>query len=377
MIEPTARPPATDRFAISTGMRLFGYFCHEFPRLWAGIESVETSILENQLGAVTIEEPIYVAGLARSGTTILLELLAGFPSIATHRYRDFPPIWTPYLWNRFLELVPNREVRPLERPHGDGIKITPESPEAMEEAIWMRFFPETHNPLAFNRLDRATRNDSFAAYYRRHVKKLLLTRGKTRYLAKGNYNIARLGYIQELFADARFVVPVRHPVSHIASMMRQHQIFTEGQRAHAAARAYLRRVGHFEFGLDRVPVNMGDSQVIQDILACWSSGDEAEGWAAYWSHVYGSLRDQLDLDERLRKAVLIVRYEDLNARPHEELLRVLNHCRLEVDSQKLASLASRLQSRDYYASCFGPADESRILQVAHSTLSRYGYSASQ
>lgn len=355
---------------------MFGYVCHEFPRLWDGIESVESSILQDQLGTVEIEKPVYVAGLARSGTTILLELLAEFPTIATHRYRDFPPIWTPYLWNRFLELVPNREARPLERPHGDGIEITPESPEALEEAIWMRFFPASHDPLTSNRLDRATANDSFATYYRRHVKKLLLARGKSRYLTKGNYNIARLGYIQELFPDARFIVPIRRPLSHIASLLRQHQIFTAGQRAHPAARAYLRRVGHFEFGLDRVPVNMGDSHAIRGILDQWSAGDEIGGWAAYWSHVYGSLHDQLDLDERLRAAVLIVRYEDLNARPRDVLRQVLEHCRLDIDTPMLEELASRLQSRDYYASGFDETDENRILRATHSTLSRYGYATS-
>ena len=88
-------------------MRIFGYLCHEFPRFWSGLENFESSILRDRLDAIEIEQPIYVTGLARSGTTILLELLAGLPSVATHRYRDFPPIWTPYLWDRFLQLVPN------------------------------------------------------------------------------------------------------------------------------------------------------------------------------------------------------------------------------------------------------------------------------
>lgn len=355
-------------------MRMFGYLCHEFPRFWAGIESIETSLLDDRLEEIAIEQPIYVTGLARSGTTILLELLADLPSVTTHRYRDFPPIWTPYLWNSFLELVPKRDMRPRERPHGDGIEITPDSPEAMEEAIWMRHFADLHDPRVSNRLGRATRNDAFAEFYRRHIRKLLLVRGGQRYVAKGNYNVSRLGYIQELFPDARFVVPVRHPVSHIASLMRQHQVFSRGQEAHAESRAYLRRVGHFEFGLDRAPVNMGGAGAMREILLRWDAGDELGGWAAYWSHVYGSLRDQLDLDERLRESVLIVRHEDLSARPQEELLRLMDHCRLEVDARKVAELSARLQRRDYYTSGIGRAETQQILKAAESTMIRYGYS---
>jgi hypothetical protein len=372
--EPKRRCNEADRFAISPGMRLFGTLCHEFPRLWAGVESLESAWLRERLEDIAIEQPIYVTGLARSGTTVLLELLAEPPSVVTHRYRDFPPIWTPFLWNRFLQLVPQREAQPYERPHGDGIEITPESPEAMEEALWMRFFPDSHDPQVSNQLGRAARNDAFANFYRRHIRKLLLVRGGRRYLAKGNYNVARLGYIHEQFPDARFVVPVRHPVSHVASMARQHQIFSSGQQAHAASRAYLRRVGHFEFGLDRAPLNMGDAKAVNAILDRWSAGDEPGGWALYWSHVYGAVRDQLDDDDRLRESVLVVRYEDLNARPFDQLGRVFDHCRLNVRPQKITELSSRLRHREYYASGFGPEEKRKILDAAGSTMLRYGYS---
>ena len=34
----------------------------------------------------------------------------------------------------------------VERAHGDRLMITPSSPEAMEEPIWMHFFDNAHNP---------------------------------------------------------------------------------------------------------------------------------------------------------------------------------------------------------------------------------------
>ena len=373
MSERTPRLAPSDRFAVSGGLRMLGYLCHEFPRLWAGIERLESAVLRERLEGVAIRKPIYVTGMARSGTTILLELLAGMPGVVTHLYRDFPPIWTPFLWNSFLELVPRRDTRPHERPHQDGIEITPDSPEAMEEPIWMRFFPTTHDPSKSNLLGRDTRNDSFAAFYRRHIQKLLLLRGGQRYLAKGNYNVSRLAYIQSLFPDAIFIVPIRHPLAHVASLSRQHRNFSSGQSAHPAARAYLRRVGHFEFGMDRVPINMGDDDAIRIILQRWHAGDELAGWALCWSHIYGRLREQLDRDERLRNAVLIVRYEDLNAHPSEGLQRVLEHCQLDVDAQVITELAKRLHPSRRTGSELDSADAQKILRLTEATRASYGY----
>ena len=362
-------------FAVSTSMRFFGFLLHQYPRFSTASARLETALLRDRLDGIRIDGPVYVTSLARSGTTILLELLASVPGMATHRYRDFPPVWTPYLWNRFLQLVPHQAPAPKERPHGDRIMITPESPEAMEEPLWMRFFPDSHEPSGSSRLDRTTRNEAFAEFYRNHIRKLLLARNGTRYLAKGNYNIARLAYIQELFPDARFIVPIRHPVTHIASLMRQHRRFAAGQKACPAARAHLRRVGHFEFGLDRAPINMGDTDAVRDVLRCWEAADEVGGWSRYWAHVYSSLRDQLDADARLRDAVLVVRYEDLCDRPAEVLQQIIEHCRVPVDPRMLADAASRLQKPDYYRSGLGDAERERLIDAAAPTMARYGYSA--
>jgi hypothetical protein len=41
--------------------------------------------------------------------------------------------------------------------------------------------------------------------------KVVLLRGGARYVSKGNYNAARIAYLARLFADAKFVVPIREP----------------------------------------------------------------------------------------------------------------------------------------------------------------------
>jgi hypothetical protein len=167
-----------------------------FPRFWIGLGNLESRVLAERLSDIPIDRPIYIAGLARSGTTILLELLAEHPDLASHRYRDFPPVLAPWFWNRFIDRAASRPQDASERAHGDRIEVTPESPEAFEEVIWMAFFDRLHDPDASAVLDAETGNEEFEAFYRDHIRKMLLIRGGKRYLSKANYNVSRLLYLQ-------------------------------------------------------------------------------------------------------------------------------------------------------------------------------------
>ena len=118
-------------------------------------------------------------------------------------------MFIPYWWNRFVDKAQNRTLEATERPHGDRIQITPESPEAMEEPLWMAFFPSAHDPAVSHSLGDRHDNPEFERFYRDHIRKLLLVRGGTRYASKGNYNVTRLEYLLRIFPDARFVIPIR------------------------------------------------------------------------------------------------------------------------------------------------------------------------
>src|SRR5690606_8458888 len=121
----------------------------------------------------------------------------------------------------------------------------------------------------------------------------------------------RLEYLLHLFPAARLIVPVRDPVWHIASLMKQHRLFCAGQNEEPRARRHLARVGHFEFGLDRRPISAGDPRGALHIAALWRDGHEVEGWARYWAHIYRFVADRLEANQQLRDAVLVVRCEDV------------------------------------------------------------------
>ena len=357
-------------FAVPWSVHFASGLVHRFPRLWIQLGNLETWSLREQLATVTINRPIFIAGIARSGSTILLEALAAHPDVATHKYRDFPGVFTPYWWDRAMQNAAAGAAS-RERAHGDGIAVTPDSPEAMEEMLWMAFFPRAHDPQVSSVLDGDTEHAKFESFYREHVRKLLLARGGRRYVSKGNYNLTRLGYLLKLFPDARFVVPVRRPESHLASLIKQHRLFSEAQRAHPRALAYVQRVGHFEFGLDRRPICAGDSAATQSVLDLWKRGEEVRGLARYWAQLYGWLADQLDRDEDLRRAATVVRYEELCRAPEAMLRTILDHCQLEATDAILA-FAERLQEPAYYRPHFSEDELEIIAEETDAVARRLG-----
>jgi hypothetical protein len=364
--------PAYDDFRVPVGRDLFERAAHCWPGLWKRLGNLETWCLGSIIDSRLIDRPIFVAGLARSGSTILLEILAAHPHVATHRYRDFPLVFTPYLWNEIVRRSPGSRDCAVERTHRDGIMITPESPEAMEEPIWQAFFRDAHNPAVSQVLDESVERPDFEKFYCDHIRKLLAIRGGSRYVSKGNYNFSRLSYLQKLFPDARFVLPIRRPAAQIASLMKQQRLFTEGERRHPRALAHMRRVGHFEFGLDCRPINVSDSRGTAEVLQLWKQGEEVRGWARYWKQLYEWLDDCLAENKRLREAALIVRFEDLCSDSTGVLTDLLQHTEL-YDEQLIATYSRRLHAPTYYRQEFSAAEEEIIAEETADVAERFGY----
>lgn len=334
----------------------------------------ETRRLGSALDGVEIHAPIFICGLARSGTTILLECLAQHPDTATHRYRDYPGVLAPVFWDHVSKRLYDNKSQPTERAHGDGIAVTPDSPEAIEEMIWMTFSPQAHDPAQDNSIGRGGVIPEFAQFYRHHIRKLLWLRGGRRYLSKGNYNLARLSALIEMFPDALFLVPLRDPMSHIASLMRQHALFCTAEARHPAALRYLQRVGHFEFGLDRRPLNLGNADSTRAVQDLWSEGREVEGWSYYWAAVHDFLADRLEKDLAVRQATLLVPFEDLCADPVGMLGRVLAHSHLPAQEAWLRTLARRIHTPANRLA-FSENERETIRRLTASAATRVGMAA--
>ncbi|MFN5300087.1 MAG: hypothetical protein ACK5HA_17560 [Planctomycetaceae bacterium] len=160
--------------------------------VWQLLGDWETRWARRRLAGVQLDRPVFLTGLARSGTTILLEELSKRPGVATHRYRDFPFLMTPLCWNWYLDRF-QTGGEPVERPHKDRIHITPASPEAFEEPIWRHFFPQWRDPNAGHAVTAACQHPAFEAFYRDHLKKIVSLRGGATVPVEGELQLHAAG----------------------------------------------------------------------------------------------------------------------------------------------------------------------------------------
>lgn len=317
-----------------------------FPALGPLLAKIESAGLRDAINAVQMRPPVWICGMARAGSTILLEIINSVDGLTSHRYSDYPWLWTPYWRNYLRQRTTSAPVEPHERAHRDRILVTPDSPEAFEEVFWMHFFAGRHIPNVDQVLDSDTDAPLFAQFLDDHMRKLLAVRGATRYVAKANYHLARLGFLHKLYPRARFIIPIREPLAQIASLMRQDALFRRMHAEDAAVGAHLARCGHFEFGPQRRVYNVGDAAAVARVGACFGSGDNALGYAQQWAMQYGYAQKRIANDPVLAAACLWVSHERLCADPESELRRIGAHLDLanEAIHQMIDFWAERISA---------------------------------
>ena len=185
----------------------------------------------------TYDNHVFVSGLARSGTTILLNALYESYEFASLSYRDMPFVLSPNLWAKLSFNKHNNDL--VERSHGDGIKVSSESPEAFEEVFWMTFSEE----------DKDTK-EKFKSY----VQLINHRYQKKRYLSKNNQNIRRLELISNIFPHSKILIPYRNPIQHAYSLLSQHQRFIKNSKKDRFISNYMKWIGHTEFGPNYIPI---------------------------------------------------------------------------------------------------------------------------
>jgi hypothetical protein len=134
----------------------------------------------------------------------------------------------------------------------------------------------------------------------------------------------------------------------------------------------MQRSGHFEFGLDRRPIHVGNSELLQQIRRAWESGEETLGWSIYWDMVYRYLADLLDSHEGVRKASLVVRFDELCEEPQRVLKDVFEHCRLTDYLTILDKYVPTIRRPNYYESPFSLGELAQIRNQTDQTAERWG-----
>ena len=240
---------------------------------------------------------VFVTGLARAGTTILMREIHRTGQFGSLTYADMPFVLAPNLWARLSSKGAQPGVK-AERAHGDGIEVDTQSPEALDEVYWRIFDGGSY--IAADGLRPHAPDADLIGGYRDLIRLILRRTGKARYVAKNNNNNLRLRALADAMPEAQFLVPLRDPLAHAASLLNQHERFRD---AEPFVRDYMTWLGHHEFGATHRPFLFADRP----------EGDPAtlDYWLSVWIAAYGAL----DLAEAGRANVTFVPYEALSADP--------------------------------------------------------------
>ena len=177
---------------------------------------------------------VFVTGLPRSGTTVLLELIYSSNEFGSLTYRDMPFVISPNLFSKFSQ---KRKLDKKERLHSDGLFYDLDTPEAFEEV----FFSTFQNDPDLNKK------------FKKYIQLILIKTKKEKYLSKNNYNFKRIPLLLNSFPNAKIVIPFREPLQQAFSMKKQHINFKNKQDKDAFITKYTNFLGHREFGNSHLP----------------------------------------------------------------------------------------------------------------------------
>lgn len=239
---------------------------------------------------------VFVTGLARAGTTILMREIHATGQFGSLTYADMPFVLAPNLWAR-LSARGRTAGRKAERAHGDGIEVDTQSPEALDEVYW-RLFDGGY--IGAEGLHPHAPDADTLAGYRDLIRLVLRRTGKGRYVSKNNNTILRISPLAQALPQAQFLVPVREPLAHAASLLNQHERFLN---ADPFVQDYMTWLGHHEFGATHRPFLFGGRP----------EGDPMT--LDYWLRLWIAAYRTLDEAEARHDNICFVPYEALSSDP--------------------------------------------------------------
>lgn len=285
-------------------------------------EVMSKALLLKSKSHITSSRHVFVTGLARSGTTALLNKIDSTAEFASFRYKYMPFIFSPTLAKFFGHLSSRNNLESKERIHGDGILFNTGSPECLDEPYWIKNSPEYVREKKIL-VPVETAADVIRGY------SLLLDafarlEGKDRVVVKNNNNHLRLPSLVSFFPYSIFLVVFREPLSHANSLLSQHKRFIKLQNNDPFILEYMELLGHWEFGQGMLPfIYKGEQYNHLTSLNNLS----LDYWISQWIYTYEWI---LNTGVLLNKNVIAVCYEDLCS--NDTLWKIISQKCLIVNS---------------------------------------------
>ena len=225
-------------------------------------------------------ENIFLVGVARSGSTALLNCLYESEVFASTCYRHMPFVMAPSL-SRLVAAIPRRTIQATERRHGDGIRIDLDSPEALDGVFWSTYLDREED-----RILPCDPGEELLRRYAMFIENLLLHSAQDRYLSKMNQGIELLPGLAPYFERSLFLLPFRDPLQQAASLLRQHRNFS---RLSVYEAEYLHWLGHCEFGATHLGFYESPAQAISTFPI-----ESLDYWLEQWHNAYRYLSRLVD-----------------------------------------------------------------------------------
>ena len=218
---------------------------------------------------------VFIAGLARAGSTALLEVLYRSGAFASTTYRMMPFVLAPSIAS-MVDRLPRAPVAAAERAHGDAIEIDLDSPAALDGLFWSTFLPQDSGCVRAREVPAETLRT-----YAMFIENLLTGAGAGRYLSKMNQGIDKLAAMAGFFERSVFLLPLRDPLQQASSLQRQHQRFGF---LSAYEKKYFAWLEHYEFGSLHRAYCLDESSPGPAYAA-----NELNYWLRQWYEVYAYL----------------------------------------------------------------------------------------
>ena len=273
---------------------------------------------------------IFITGLARSGTTALLNQLFTNDSIASIQYKHMPFVLSPRLSNLISKyFISSKGEYKRERLHGDNIFISHNSPECLDEPFWIKdnknYFSKPLNPNY--KISKETL-EAYGNFLNKHA----LFQSKKNIVIKNNNNHIRLLTLSDYFKESIFIVLFRNPINQAASLLKTHKRLCDLQKKDSYILDYMNIIGHREFGLNQTYFEY-DNYSFSKLKSSSVEGNNCINyWIQAWINAYSWLTE---VCAKKRENIYFVAYEDLCSKENIILKKIFNSIEIDIDTENL------------------------------------------
>ena len=259
-----------------------------------------------------VKQYVFVTGLARSGTTAVMNKIFGTGLYASLQYANMPFLLSPNLWKR------KSKIESHERAHKDGIIIDGNSPEEFDEYFWKAFLDDSY--LKSDGLNIHEVDTKVLDKYLTYISLICFSKGKDKYVSKNNNNVLRLSTIQKI-DNSKIILLYREPLSHASSLMKLDRSFSQNQTEDPFSLEYFNYLGHHEFGLNHKPFLLTSNFDANRELY---KKESLNYWLSIWLNYYSYILKNMENNH------ILICFEDLVRDPDMVYSHIAGYLNLDI-----------------------------------------------